>query len=158
LIITTGHRFPSSPVAPKRISFTYNNANEYDKVSRYASTTPFELVSNTFYKYDDAGRLAGLIHTMDTSAPSSGWGTNPLAGYMFTYDAASRIEEIDSYLDDVSSFGYDNTSQLTAADHDAEDDEDYSYDENGNRTMSGYDTGGSRKRDKSNYLIVYSSK
>lgn len=66
---------------------------------------------------------------MDATAPSSGWGSGALAGYQFTYDAASRIGSIDSYLDGLTEYTLDNTNQLTGADHTGQTDESYSYDE-----------------------------
>ena len=127
-------------VAEKRIDFAYNAASQFDTISRYADLSGSEFVANTFFAYDGMGRLASLIHSTDATAPSSGWGTDPLAGYAFSYDAASRITAIDSYVDGLTEYDYDNTSQLTGADHTGQTDENYSYDENGNRTMSGYST------------------
>jgi RHS repeat-associated protein len=130
-------------VAEKRADFSYDDSGAFTQISRYADAAGTELALNTFYAYDDAGRLTQLTHTMDTSAPSSGWGTNPLAGYQFTYDAASRITAINSYIDGNTDYTYDDTDQLTSADHPSSGpaDESYSYDENGNRTMTGYSTG-----------------
>jgi len=130
-------------VAEKRADFSYDDSGAFTQISRYADAAGAELALNTFYAYDDAGRLTSLIHSMDTSAPSSGWGTSPLAGYQFTYDASSRITSINSYIDGNTDYTYDETDQLTAADHPSSGpaDESYSYDENGNRTMTGYSTG-----------------
>ena len=130
-----------SVVADKRIDVAYNAASQYTQVTRYADISGFEFVANTFYTYDGIGRLSKLLHTEDATAPGSGWGTDPLAGYVFAYDAASRITSIDSYVDGTTTYSHDDTDQLTAADHASITDEAYSYDANGNRTMSGYDTG-----------------
>ena len=78
-----------------------------------------------------------------------GWGEGALAGYQYTYDAASRIDTITSMLDGLADYGYDHTNQLTSADYTLLEpglptepiDESYSYDPNGNRTMTGYETG-----------------
>jgi RHS repeat-associated protein len=128
-------------VAEKRVDFAYNAASQSTKVTRYADLSGFEFVSNTFSSYDGMGRLAKLLHSEDTTAPSSGWGTEPLAGYEYVYDAASRFTSINSYADGQTTYTHDATSQLTGADHTGQTDESYSYDANGNRTMSGYSTG-----------------
>jgi RHS repeat-associated protein len=127
-------------VAEKRVDFAYTAASQFSKISRYADWGGFELVANTFYDYDGIGRLSSLIHSTDATAPVFGWGSGALAGYEFTYDAASRITAINSFVDGFSGFDYDNTDQLTAAGHTGQADETYTYDENGNRTMSGYST------------------
>ncbi|MCI0357229.1 MAG: HNH endonuclease [Planctomycetaceae bacterium] len=127
-------------VAEKRVDFSYNAASQFDKITRYADLGGFEFVANTFYAYDGMGRLTKLLHTEDATAPGSGWGTDPLAGYQFTYDAASRITSINSFADGLTNYTYDRTDQLTAADHTGMADEAYAYDENGNRTMAGYST------------------
>jgi RHS repeat-associated protein len=127
-------------VADKRIDFAYDASGAFTKISRYADQAATEFVANTFFSYDGMGRLSKLLHTEDATAPGSGWGTDPLAGYEYTYDAASRITSIDSMVDGLTSYSYDNTDQLTAADHTGQTDETYTYDENGNRTMSGYAT------------------
>jgi RHS repeat-associated protein len=129
-------------VAEKRVDFAYNAASQFSKISRYADWGGFELVANTFYAYDGIGRLSSLIHSTDSEPPLpvEGWGEGALAGYEFTYDAASRITAINSFADGFSGFDYDNTDQLTAAGHTGQPDETYTYDENGNRTMSGYST------------------
>jgi RHS repeat-associated protein len=129
-----------SVVADKRIDFAYNVAGQYESISRFADQAATEFVANTFYSYDGMGRLSKLLHTEDASAPGSGWGTSPLAGYNYTYDAASRITSIESYLDGLTDYSHDDTNQLTAADHASITDESYTYDENGNRTGGGYDT------------------
>ena len=130
-----------SVVADKRIDFAYNAASQYTQVTRYADISGFEFVANTFYTYDGLGRLSKLLHTEDATAPGSGWGTDPLAGYVYAYDAASRITSIDSYVDGTTTYTHDDTDQLTGADHASITDESYSYDANGNRTMTGYSTG-----------------
>jgi RHS repeat-associated protein len=130
-------------VAEKRVDFAYNAASQFSQISRYADWGGFELVASTFYAYDGIGRLSSLIHATDSEPPlpvGEGWGSGALTGYEFTYDAASRITAINSFVDGFSAFNYDNTDQLTAAGHAGQPDESYTYDENGNRTMSGYST------------------
>jgi RHS repeat-associated protein len=128
-------------VADKRADFAYNDAGQFTKISRYADLAGAEHVASSHYSYDDIGRLLKLVHSTSTTPPGSGWGSNALAGYQFTYDASSRVGSIDSYVDGLTSFTHDNTDQLKTADHTGQTDESYSYDENGNRTMSGHSIG-----------------
>jgi YD repeat-containing protein len=65
-----------------------------------------------------------------------------LAGYGYSYDAASRIASNDSLLDGLTEYGHDDPNQLIEADHASIADESYEYDESGNRIMSGYSTAG----------------
>jgi RHS repeat-associated protein len=116
-------------------------AGQFTAISRYADVAGTELVASSFYAYDGMGRLLRLLHTTDASPPlplGEGWGEGILAGYLYAYDAGSRITSIDSYWDDLSEFTYDATSQLVAADHTGQADEAYEYDENGNRTQGDY--------------------
>jgi RHS repeat-associated protein len=127
-------------VADKRFDFAYNASSAVTKIDRYADLTTSEHVASTHFTYDGLGRLKKMVHTEGTTAPSSGWGTDPLAGYEYAYDVGSRITSIDSYIDGLTEYDYDATSQLIGADHTGISDETYTYDENGNRTMSGYST------------------
>jgi hypothetical protein len=63
-------------VAGKRADFTYNAANQFEKISRYEGTDDTELAINTLYDYDPVGRLKTLLHTIDGELPVSGvwWG------------------------------------------------------------------------------------
>jgi RHS repeat-associated protein len=120
-------------VAGKRADFTYNAANQFEKISRYEGTGTSELAINTFYDYDLAGRLKTLLHTMDGTLPGSGWGTGIKAGYLFyyetIYDPSGNITGIQSYHDGWKSFGYDGQNQLTWDGPQA-----INYDDNGNRS------------------------
>src|SRR5262249_27702054 len=127
-------------VAAKRADYAYDSKSQVTKLTRYADATGTEFVANSFYGYDNIGRLTSLIHSMDTTAPSSGWGTSPLAGYQYTLDAASRITSLKSDADGVTNYTLDNTNQLLTADHTGQTDESYSYDANGNRTGGSYST------------------
>ena len=121
-------------VAVKRVDFTYNAAGQFDVISRFQSTDTSAPVATSHYGYDGIGRLTSLDHK------TNGGGTT-LAGYDYTFDAASRITSVDSLIDGLTSFTYDVTDQLTAADHATQPDETYSFDLNGNRTMTGYSIG-----------------
>jgi RHS repeat-associated protein len=119
-------------VAVKRVDFAYNASGQFSTISRFADIAGMNAVAASTFAYDGIGRLASLFHEQ---------GTTTLAGYDYTYDAASRITEIDSFLDGLSTFSYDTTNQLTGADHAGQTDETYSYDDNGNRDMSGHVVG-----------------
>jgi len=118
-----------SNVSAKRVDFAYNAAGQFDTITRYNNTAGTQEVLKTLHAYDGMGRLTALDHKK---------GSNFLAGYDYTYDAASRITSIDSLTDGLSTFTYDVTNQLTAADHNSQPDESYSFDLNGNRTMAGH--------------------
>jgi YD repeat-containing protein len=132
-------------VAEKRFDFFYSAASAFTRIDRYADLAGGEYVASTHYAYDGIGRLLRLTHNDGTSS-TSGFGTNPLAGYQFAYDAASRFTSINSYLDGSTTYTHDDTSQLTTADHTGMSDESYAYDANGNRT------GGSIDNDPNNQL------
>jgi RHS repeat-associated protein len=131
----------ANAVAEKRVDFSYNAASQITQLTRYADTSGLEFVAHTFYDYDGIGRLTKLLHTEEGSLPGSGWGTDPLAGYAYAYDAASRITSIDSLLDGLTEYDHDDTNQLVEVDHTGISDENYAYDANGNRTGGGYSTG-----------------
>ncbi len=106
----------------------------YDAVGRLESetrqtwdTSTWQDVAITSHTYDVASRLTALTH-IDGSA-------NPLATYLYNYDALNRLT---SKVEDnnTTSYAYDTTHQLTE-DGTAT----YSYDANGNRTNAGYATG-----------------
>ncbi|WP_425619120.1 RHS repeat-associated core domain-containing protein [Anatilimnocola sp. NA78] len=112
--------------------FSYNKLGQFHFITGFVgdNTTPIAVV-DTAFTYDGLNRLASIIHaTGDTT-----W-----AGYDYAYDAASRIIEIDSFLDGLSQYDYDDTDQLIDADHTGSTDETYDYDANGNRD-TGYTTG-----------------
>jgi YD repeat-containing protein len=104
-------------IAEKRVDFAYTAAGQFQAISRYADVGGNELVANSFYGYDRIGRLTSIFHTMDSSAPTSGWGSGILAGYLYAFNAGSRITALNSYLGGSTTYSYDVTSQLTGADH-----------------------------------------
>src|SRR5207249_3950423 len=95
-------------IAQKRDDFAYDAKSQVTKLARYADTAATELAVNSFFKYDNIGRLAQLTHTVDTTAPASGFGAGALAGYQYTYDAGSRITSINSFADGVTNYTLDN--------------------------------------------------
>jgi YD repeat-containing protein len=124
-----------STVAEKRIDFAYDAASQWDTITRYANLLGTQLVAESTYAFDDAGRLVSLAHAK---------GTSVFADYAWTYDAANRITAFTNgvHASENVTYAYDDADQLTGADRSGStNDETYSYDANGNRTNTGYATG-----------------
>ncbi len=117
-------------VSDKRVDLSYDQAGQLDLVKRYSDLGGTQLVAQSDYNYDSAGRLTDLSHSQ---------GNTTFASYNWTYDPGNRITSFSS-PDGTSIYSYDEGNQLTATDHSYQADETYSYDENGNRTNSGYQT------------------
>ncbi len=122
--ITQAGQLGGNAMAEKRFDLHYNAAGQWTSFDRFADLAGSEYVATTSYAYDGIGRLTGLQHTQ---------GVTSLAGYAYTYDAASRITAINSVLDGLTDYTNDATGQLIDTDHNGQPDESYSYDENGNR-------------------------
>ena len=118
-------------VADKRVDYTYDKASQMTGMSRYSDLTGNNLIAESNYTFDDAGRLTNLTHDQDG---------NVLSAYDWAYDNANRITQATS-PDGVSDYNYDHSDQLVDAEHDYQTDENYVYDENGNRVNDGYVTG-----------------
>lgn len=116
-------------VQSKRVEMSYDAASQMTGVTRYNSNS--DLVAQSTYLYNDAGRLINLTHRN---------GENILAQYSWVYDGANRIIQQIS-PDGTSNYSYDATNQLTGVDNNNLADENYSYDNNGNRINDGYFTG-----------------
>jgi len=116
----------------KLAEFDYNLAGQITELRRYNNGGAVVATSNL--AYDDLGRLETLVHT-----PLVNPGTDTIT-YAYEYDASSRITEIDSSTDGLTTFDYDELGQLTDADFTSQSDENYTYDDNGNRTNAGYTT------------------
>jgi RHS repeat-associated protein len=121
-------------VAYKRIDFTYDDADQYDTIKRYASTGTSQLVAESTFTFDLDQRLEDLEHLSGSASV--------LAHYTWTYDEKGRVDVFDSSVDGSADYDYDEQDQLTVADYDGyQTDENYTYDDNGNRTITGYSTG-----------------
>jgi YD repeat-containing protein len=92
-------------VNDKRVNIQYTSDSRFAEITRYNSETASSgnLVAESFYTYDDLGRLITLDHEDGSSA---------IATYDFTYDAFSRIEEIVA----TASTGLAGTSLFTQGD------------------------------------------
>jgi RHS repeat-associated protein len=120
-----------TPVAPKRVSMSYNTASELTNLTRFSDLNATQTVATTSYTYDQSGRLNQLTHSRNS---------NPLADYRLSYDATNRLTQLGTQ-DNTTNYSYDARSQLTLTDHSTQLDENYRYDANGNRTNTGYQTG-----------------
>jgi YD repeat-containing protein len=104
------------------------------------------VVRTTQFEYNDANEL---VSVSDPDAECMARQTNldhlqgetDLAGHAFTYDAASRITEIDSLIDGLTTYSYDTTIQLTAADFATQTDETHVSDANGNPEGASFEVG-----------------
>ena len=123
-------------VADKRVDMSYNAASGMTRMTRYSDLAGTNLVAESNYTYDEAGRLIDLTHSDDAAAI--------IAAYNWVFDEANRIVQFTN-PDGVTDYTYDGRDQLVDADHSYQDDEEYSYDENGNRTNAGYVTGGNNQ-------------
>ncbi len=131
-----------SGTSDKLVDFVYNQIGQYDSVSRYESLDRTGPSVVTRYEYDSLNRIKRISH--------DGHQGN-IAFYNYQYDAASRIEQIES-IDGIATYSYDDRDQLRRADYSNEalTDEFYTYDANGNRKSSyrhgeGYETGAANR-------------
>ena len=118
-------------IAEKRVDFAYDVASQMTGSTRYADLAGSQLVAQSDYTFDLAGRLTNLSHSRDSVV---------IADYRWDYDAANRIIRFTS-PDGTSDYNYDDRNQIIGSDHSYQDNEGYSYDNNGNRTNPGYETG-----------------
>lgn len=133
-------------VAEKRVDFAYDVASQMTGSTRYADLAGTQLVAQSDYTFDLAGRLTNLTHSRDSVV---------IADYRWDYDAANRIIRSTS-PDGTSDYNYDDRNQITGSDHSYQDDEAYTYDNNGNRTNAGYETGdNNRLRSDGTYTYTY---
>lgn len=86
----------------------YNRAGQITELRRFDGVST--LLATSTLAYDDLGRLTSLVHT-----PVVNPGTDTIT-YAYQYDASSRITQLDSSTDGLTSYNYDELGQLTAAD------------------------------------------
>ena len=126
---TTG----GNAVAEKYVDFAFDATGRADSLNRYADLAGTDLVAETDYLFDHAGRLTDLTHSK---------GATTLADYDFGYDLAGQLLGFDFTSlvgdDGDADYTYDATGQLVDADYDADwqTDEGYVYDDNGNRVTA----------------------
>ena len=117
-------------MAEKRVDFTYDDAGQWDAITRYADLAATDLVATGTYGYDATGRLTDLTYTKTTT----------LVDYDWVFDAASRMTQYVNSIDGTVDYTNDDAGQLTEADYDYQTDESYTYDDNGNRVTANGDT------------------
>ncbi|WP_146577689.1 phospholipase effector Tle1 domain-containing protein [Neorhodopirellula pilleata] len=123
--------FGHGPQTAKAATFTYDDQNRFDIITRYAGTIAILTTDHTF---NDAGQLVGLSHAS---------GSTTLNDYTWTYDEIGRIDTYASLLDGTADYDYDQQSQLTSVAYNFAstiDDFSQTYDDNGNRSSTGYVT------------------
>ncbi|ASV76677.1 hypothetical protein THTE_4076 [Thermogutta terrifontis] len=133
--ITQGPQPGGRAVAEKRVDLAYDAAGQLVSLTRYADLAGTQLVAQSDYTYDQAGRLRGLSHFR---------GQTTFVEYTWNFDAANRMTQYINSVDGTADYTSDATGQLTAADYDYQSDESYQYDANGNRVTangSTYTTG-----------------
>ncbi len=123
-------------VTEKRVDMRYDAASQIKGISRYRDLAGTQMVADSEYNYDLAGRLQDLTHRKANNTT--------IANYGLTYDPGDRLTQITS-IDGPTTFSYDTANQLTSADHASQTDENYGYDLNGNRINAGYQTGGNNQ-------------
>jgi len=128
-------------VAEKYVDFAFDLLGRPDKIERYFDVDhdPTDLVAQSGYTFDNAGRLTDLIHQDNAQTPTI------FADYDWTHDLAGRITQQDftsqKGTSGTTDYTYDASDQLIAGDHDYQTDESYLYDPNGNQVGNGYTVG-----------------
>ncbi len=99
-------------ILDKSARFAYNAAGQLTEIKRYNDLTASNLIVDTDYTYDDAGRLKILTHK-DFN------GTTTYAGYTYDWDALNRMTSMDFTAtgrdDEDATFTHDASGQLTGA-------------------------------------------
>jgi RHS repeat-associated protein len=121
---------------PRKAIYEYFADGQLAKMDRHRYTTSWNLLVQSQWSHDDAGRIKDLKHFKPD-------GTTLLAGYGYGWDAAGRMTSMDfsSHVrnndsEDVAAFTHDAAGQLTGADRpNTANDEGYTYDDNGNREL-----------------------
>lgn len=113
-------------VADKRVDMAYDAVSQMTGLTRYSDLTGTQLVAQTVYDYDAAGRIIELAHQR---------GNDIIADYGFSYDAANHLTQLVT-PDGTSDYSYNNRNELTGADYSYQKNETYSYDATGNRTSN----------------------
>jgi RHS repeat-associated protein len=146
-VITTNHVYDGinrptevsqtgTAVRSLKVNYPYNLSGDVTSVQRYQSSAVNSpatiLVATTDFALDALDRPTAITHR---------FGTTTLAGYGLTYDAASRITQINSTLDGITNYTLDAAGQLTAANRTVGASESFAYDAAGNRTGGGNTVG-----------------
>jgi YD repeat-containing protein len=118
-------------VAEKLADLAYLADGRFDTMTRYADLVRTDLVAESAYGYDGAGRIDSLDHFKDTTT---------FAGYTWQYNAANRVTAFanSEHSAEDSTYGYDDFGQITSADRTgSSNDEGYTYDVSAHRCHCG---------------------
>ena len=138
-------------VAYKQVQFSYNVLGQLTYIHRQESAATFTSLRTSF-NYDLANRLSTIAHRHTESGSALQLNDNA-----YQYDFMSRIIQINSLLDGLSTFAFDGVSQLTDAVHNGANrpDEAYVYDGTGNRTNGYVVTANNRTESDGTYSYQY---
>ena len=93
----------------KRVDFAYNDAGQFETITRYSDLSGTQAVAVSDYVYDGIDRLTDLAHEDGSVTPVT------IADYDWVYDAASRITSFTSSEDGTVDYTYAAAGQLTDA-------------------------------------------
>jgi RHS repeat-associated protein len=115
----------------KSVRLDYLADGSLSSTTRYSDAAFTNIVLQTSYANDDAGRLTSLSHSRSTPA------SNLPITYSYRYLADGRLMEEVSSVDGASLKNYDSFGQLVGSTRAGSLDETYSYDASGNRQVAG---------------------
>ena len=115
----------------KSVKLNYLADGSLSSTTRYSDGALTNVVLQTSYVNDDAGRLTSLSHSRSTPA------SNLPISYSYRYFADGRLMEEVSSVDGTSRKNYDSFGQLVGSTRVAGLDETFSYDPSGNRQVDG---------------------
>lgn len=136
---------PSTAVF-QQVNYTVDLDGEVTAISRYQGSASNQvLVATTTTIYDGDGRVESIVDQQ---------GTVILDSYVYSYDDASRVSSVTSYLDGTNAYSYDNAGQIATATYSAypSANENHSFDATGNSTAN---TTGSDNRLTSDSTFTY---
>ena len=144
-LVKVEHRASYAAAVDRVIENAYDYANrcagQLTALARYADLAGTQLVAQSDYTYDQAGRLRNLTHFR---------GQTTFVEHTWNFDAANRMTQYINSIDGTADYTSDAAGQLTAADYDYQSDENYQYDQNGNRITA---NGSTYTTDDNNQLL-----
>ena len=110
----------------KSVKLAYRFDNSIQTLTRYSDLTQTNVVVQTAFVQDSAGRLKSIDHNRPGYSA---------IGYTYKSFADGQSMEETSSIDLINSFDYDATGQLTTSTKSAGTNEAYAYDKTGNRLV-----------------------
>lgn len=110
-------------ITTKSVEYDLSDSGQVVGLHRFSGSSLTPAVSTTVTR-DSLGRRTQIRHHE---------GTQTLAQYTYSYDAASRVVAVDSLSDGLTTLTLDDNGRLTGADHTSIADESFQYDSTGNR-------------------------